>query len=164
MKKLLSALLGLVLIGQAVAQVPVTVSPVVVGGQYNSSPPTLLNKQYAPFQFDTSGNLKTTGGGGGASTTTLPLGVTTTPTTVAPTAGTFSSLLVSNSSRKGCFIQNTSASLGYIFPAASGGTTSNSAQVGAGGTFNCSGGGVVITDALTGTCASGTCSFVVFAQ
>lgn len=55
------------LIASADAQTrpPVTVSPTVVGGQYNTAAPTLLNKQYAPLQFDVNGNLKTTGGGGG---------------------------------------------------------------------------------------------------
>jgi hypothetical protein len=93
-----------------------------------------------------------------------PVDATTTPTTAAPTAGTFSQILAANSSRKACTIQNTSASLAYFYPAATGGSTSNAMQVGAGGTFSCNNGPIVLADAISATCASGTCSFVVFAQ
>jgi hypothetical protein len=53
---------------------PVTVSPTVVGGQYNTAAPSALNKQFLPVQLDANGNLKVNvvvggGGGGGGSVT-----------------------------------------------------------------------------------------------
>jgi len=95
----------------------------------------------------------------------IPNGATTTVTTAAPTALTFGSLLAANSARKSCTIQNTGLTLSYIRPSTSGGaTTGNSYQISAGGTFSCVSGNTVLTDAVTGTCASGTCAFVISEQ
>lgn len=89
---------------------------------------------------------------------------TTTMAVVAPTAGTFSVLLDPNTSRKACLIQNTGTTLGYIYPRPTGGTTTNAFQITAGGSFSCNNGIVTLTDGITGTCASSTCSFVISTQ
>lgn len=62
----------------------------VNGGVYNSSAPSLANKQTAPFQMDASGNLKTTTAlsGFAPATTGTPISVTTGGVTGTLPAGT----------------------------------------------------------------------------
>lgn len=108
--------------------------------------------------------LPVTGSGSGGSVIIQPLGVTSTPSTAAPTAGAFSSVLASNATRKSCLIQNNSGSAGYVYPGANGSaTTANSFIIsGTGGTFSCANpDGTVLTDNISATCASGTCAFIV---
>ena len=103
----------------------------------------------------------------GNPTTITPFGVTTTPTTAAPTAGAFSSVLAASSSRKGCFIQNTGTTLGYVyFGANSSATTANALQISAnGGNVSCNNpNGTVLQDNVSATCSSGTCAFIIEAQ
>lgn len=91
-----------------------------------------------------------------------PLGVTSNPTTASPTPGMFASVLAANSSRKACLIQNTSSSVAYFYPGATGSaTTANSFAVNPNGTFGCNSGGTVLTDNIAATCASGPCNLVV---
>lgn len=86
-------------------------------------------------------------------------------TTVAPTAGAFSSILASNASRKSCTIQNVGTTLGYVYPGANGSaTTGNAFQVAASGVFLCTNSTITITDNISATCASGTCAFVISTQ
>jgi hypothetical protein len=93
---------------------------------------------------------------------TEPAGVTSTITTAAPTAGTFSSILASSTTRKGCTIQNNSSSLAYFYPGTTGSaTTSNAFQVSSGQLFYCNAPNVVLQDNIAATCASGTCAFVI---
>jgi hypothetical protein len=106
-------------------------------------------------------------GGSNTGTPGIPLGVTTTATTAAPTAGAFSSILAASSTRKGCLVQNTGATLGYVYFGANGGaTTANALQVSAnGGSISCNNpNGTVLQDNVSATCVSGTCTFVIEAQ
>lgn len=99
--------------------------------------------------------------------TVNPGGVTTTMTTAAPTATTFSSILAASSTRKACTIQNIGTTLGYVyFGSNASATTSNSFQVSAnGGTISCNNvNGTVLQDNVSATCTSGTCAFIVANQ
>lgn len=92
-------------------------------------------------------------------------GKTTTMAAVAPTTPTFSSLLASSSTRKGCLVQNTGTTLGYVYFGINGSaTTGNSFQVPSGQSISCNAGPIVLTDNVSGTCASGTCAFIVSSQ
>lgn len=94
-----------------------------------------------------------------------PIRTTTTMATAAPTALTFGTLLASNTARRSCMIQNTGATTGYVYFGANGSaTTSNSFVVGAGGTISCTNSNVTLTDNVAGTCASGTCAFIISSQ
>lgn len=84
--------------------------------------------------------------------------LTTTMTNPVPVTPTFSALLAANASRKTCLIQNTGTTLGYLYLAASGGTTGSSFQLQPGDRYTCAPGETV---GITGTCASGTCNFAV---
>lgn len=59
--RILGALALVAVAGLAVAQQ--TAPNAVNGGIYNSTPPALTNRQTAPFQMDSAGNLKVTGSG-----------------------------------------------------------------------------------------------------
>lgn len=98
--------------------------------------------------------------------TTTPGTATTTMATGAPTAPTFSSILASSTTRKGCLIQNLSQSVGYVYFGATGSaSTSNSFQVPVNGTISCTTyNGVSLTDNVAATCATGTCSFIIASQ
>lgn len=96
-----------------------------------------------------------------------PFGVTSTPGTAAPTAGTFSKILTASSIRKGCTIQNMSGSFGYLrFGDPTGATVNNTNQIDAnGGTGSCNlVNGLVLQDDVYATCASGTCLFILSSQ
>lgn len=109
------------------------------------------------------------GGGGGGGNVTVTAGFTATTTEAAGTVtthATFQSALASNSSRKGCTIQNTSTDIEYVFFGATGSaTTSNAFALGAaagaggqGGSITCAIGGLgVATDnvAITSKTADG---------
>lgn len=138
--------------------------PYPIGCAYNTSPPTLTNQQAGWVQCDSTGKIivSTTGG----SVTTTPSAVTTTEVAVAPTATVFSALLVTSTTRKGCLIQNTGTTLGYVyFGATASATTANSFQVAAAQAISCATQtGAVLTDNIAGTCASSTCAFIVGSQ
>lgn len=104
--------------------------------------------------------------GTGATVTTAPTALTTTETAVAPTATTFSSLLAASATRKGCLVQNTGTTLGYVYFGATGSaTTANAFQVAVGSAISCATQtGGVLTDNVAGTCASSTCAFIVGSQ
>lgn len=87
-------------------------------------------------------------------------------TPVAPTAGTFSQLLARSDNRTSCVITNIGTTQGYVqaVPPGFTPTISNSIPVTAnGGQFFCGSisANLVIQDQIQGTCASGTCAFVV---
>lgn len=91
----------------------------------------------------------------------------TTMSTAAPTALTFSSILAANALRKSCTIQNNSPSIAYIYFGTTGSaTTGNSFQLTAnGGNITCTTPtGTVLNDNVAATCANGTCAFVIGAQ
>ena len=112
-------------------------------------------------KIDTTTPLPVTG-----TTTSTPTALTSTEVAVAPTATVFSSLLAASSTRKGCLIQNTGTTLGYVYFGATGSaTTSNTFQVTAGNAISCATQtGGVVTENVAGTCASSTCAFVVGSQ
>lgn len=92
-------------------------------------------------------------------------GKTTTMATSAPTAATFAALLASSASRKACLIQNTGTTLGYVYFGATGSaTTGNAFQLVAGQSISCTNGNITVTDNVAGTCASGTCAFIISSQ
>lgn len=94
-----------------------------------------------------------------------PNGNTSTMATGAPTTPTFSSILAASSTRKGCLVQNTGTTTGYIYFGATGSaTTSNSFQLSAGQSISCQSGNITLTDNIAATCASGTCAFVISSQ
>jgi hypothetical protein len=70
------------------------------------------------------------------------------------TTNTFQQLIPSNVNRKACLFQNTSADIEY-FSYATTPTLANSFQVGPGGTFGCSSGGITITDSISITGVAG---------
>lgn len=98
--------------------------------------------------------------------TTSPSGVTTTMATAAPTATMFSSILAASTTRKGCLVQNTGSTTGYVYFGATGSaTTGNSFLLQPNSTVNCTTyAGSVLTDNVAATCASGTCAFVISSQ
>lgn len=99
------------------------------------------------LSVDASGNANVNVVSTVASTaTSTPAGVTIT------TAGTFQSVLASNSSRKGCLIQNTSKDVEYVFLGANGSaTTAGSIQVQPGQRFGCREAGPTATDNISMT-------------
>lgn len=130
-----------------------------MGCAYNTSPPTLTNGQAGWVQCDSLGRIIAGAASG-------PTALTTTEAAAAPTATTFASLLASSATRKGCLVQNTGTTLGYVyFGATASATTANAFQVAAGNAISCaSQTGGVLTDNIAGTCASGTCAFIVGSQ
>lgn len=101
-----------------------------------------------------------------ATGTITPTVATTTEVSVAPTATTFASLLATSATRKGCLVQNIGTTLGYIYFGTTGSaTTANSFQIAAGSAISCATQtGAVLTDNIAGTCASGTCAFIIGSQ
>lgn len=81
-------------------------------------------------------------------------------------AGTYQSVLASNTARKGCLIQNTSAAPLKLFLGAPGGATdAASLQLAAGASFSCAApGGMVITDQISLTAATASATFVTVSQ
>lgn len=105
----------------------------------------------------------------------LPVAATTTPSEVASTdasstittGGTFQALFAANTARKGCFIQNPVAATETLYigwPASPTPTTANAASLGAGASFNCIVGGVVIDDAISVEAATTAHAFVAKSQ
>lgn len=99
---------------------------------------------------------------------TTPTGATSTMAggTTSSTAGTFAVVLPASATRKGCLIQNTSASVLYVYlGAAASATTANSLQVSAGGSFGCQPpGGIVVQDAIAVASAGASSTYVTAAQ
>lgn len=94
-----------------------------------------------------------------------PNALTTTQVSAAPTATTFAALLAGSASRKGCLVQNTGTTLGYIYFGTTGSaTTANTFQLIAGASISCTTPAGVLTDNVAGTCASGTCAFIISSQ
>jgi hypothetical protein len=98
--------------------------------------------------------------------TTPQVSGATTQAAAAPTTPTFSSVLATSAVRKGCTVQNTGTTLGYVFFGANGSaTTANSFQLTPGAVISCNNvNGTVLTDNVSATCASGTCAFIVGSQ
>ena len=92
-----------------------------------------------------------TGGGSGVVNPTVVTGVPAASTSIASTvttAGTFQSATPANTARKGCFIQNTSSYIEYIYLGATGSATlTNATQIQPGGTFTCAAPFGVVADA-----------------
>lgn len=113
------------------------------------------------------GVLSVQGVSGGVAVPTTPgqTKSTTTMATAAPTAATFGTLLASNVARNACLIQNTGTTTGYVYFGANGSaTTANSFVVAAGQSISCTNNNITLTDNVAGTCASGTCAFVISSQ
>lgn len=90
---------------------------------------------------------------------------TSTAGTVA-VANTYQSALAASATRKGCAIYNTSAAVELVFLGAPGSATAaTSIPVPAGGSFNCASfQGLVLTDQISITSATGAATFVVVSQ
>ncbi len=95
---------------------------------------------------------------GGTTTTSEAITVTT--------ANTFQSVLASNSSRKGCLVQYTGTTLGYVFFGANGSATeASSVHLLPYYTVSCNAnGGLIATDNISVTSATGSDTFVVLYQ
>lgn len=114
----------------------------------------------------------TAAGGGGSVTqgtvpwVTAPQSATTTMTAVTVTAAnTFQTVLASNPSRRGCTIQYTGSTVGYVFFGSIGSALkTNSFQLQPGASLSCSTPSVVLTDNVSVTSATGGDTFVVSAQ
>lgn len=109
---------------------------------------------------DASGNQITNFGG------TAPASSTTVTTPSVPTPGTFVAVLAANTSRKACTVTNIGTTQGYcnaILQANA--TTANTFPMAPGQQFFCaSNSGPPASNAISCTCASGTCNFVVNEQ
>ena len=81
--------------------------------------------------------------------------------------GTFQQLMAANLNRTGCFIQNTSTHILYVFfGATASATLTNSIQVPVGGSVTCSiqGGAITLTDNIAITTSTTSDPFVAFYQ
>ena len=132
----------------------------IVVAACGTAPSTYTAAQSFTMTMDVNGNLCIAG-----TITAAQTAATTTMATAAPTAATFSALLASSASRKACLIQNTGSTTGYIYFGATGSaTTGNSFTLAAGQSISCTNNNVTLTDNVAGTCASGTCAFVISSQ
>lgn len=80
--------------------------------------------------------------------------------------GTFQTVFTANPLRIGCFLQNPIAATETLFVhfTVAGATQANSANLGAGGSFNCMWGGVVVTGVISVTGATTGHAFVAAGQ
>jgi hypothetical protein len=142
---------------------------VLQGQIYLSSPPTwsTTGDAYPSRAADTHGDEGMCPVNAAGNCIDLSVPSTATSTQAATTlgsAGTFSSVLASNTSRKGCLVENTSAENEWVYFGATGSaTTSNSLKVAAGYAVNCSSGPIVASDniAVAGSVSSGDTVVVV---
>lgn len=78
---------------------------------------------------------------------------------------TFQSVLAQSSLRKGCLVQNTSAAVMYLYLGTTANATlTNSFQLAAGASFNCTVGGITVGDQISLTGTATTSTFVVARQ
>jgi hypothetical protein len=147
----------------------VAANSALAGQEYLSAVPTWSTtaNQFPLRAGDTHGDLAVCTVSAAGTCIDLSVPSTATSTQAATTlgsAGTFSSVLASNTSRKGCLVENTSAENEWVYFGATGSaTTANSLKVAAGYAVNCSSGPIVASDniAVAGSVSSGDTVVVV---
>lgn len=122
-------------------------------------------------QIATTAFVAAAGGGGSVTQGTVPWvmapqpGTTTMAAVSVATANIFQTVLAASASRKGCAIQYTGATIGYVYFGAIGGASkAASFQLTPGASINCGTPSVVLTDNVSVTSATGGDTFVVSSQ
>lgn len=115
---------------------------------------TVAKPQYGAIVVDINGNL--CGGvtiSGGTVTATQQTGTTTEAKVTIAVTNTYQQALAASATRKGCTIQNNGTHIGYVFFGSVPADTTTSFQLQPGQPISCSGGSVLLTDAvqITGT-------------
>ena len=114
----------------------------VNGGIYLTTPPTLTNRQTAPFQMDANGNLRVVSTGGSSSSPSIVsvIGTQVTPVSRSGTitlGATAQTLMAANTSRRGCEVQNISSGDLWIYELGTATATQPSKWLPAGAYYLC---------------------------